>query len=165
VAGLHHLNLIEPIVIAVLATTNPLPPPPKRWRDGVIPDINNYLKEPTLFYSIIYPNDHEFIKGEVLRGLLSLERKAYLNEWVDGNQLPKLNIPKSIEKGCSYTPWCIAQKIRDEYLRVYSYYYPELELVKNRGYLKAPQIAKLVSYKLLPPFIIHDRIRNITKGI
>lgn len=164
-AGYHYLNLVGPIVIALIATQDPLKPPTNRWRDTPTPDVSPYIREPLTLYTIVHPNEHEFIDGAVLRAILSLERKLYLIGWGRGVYIPKLDIPQQLQTGNDYTAWCIAKVIREEFLRVYDYYYPELGLTKNGGYLKAPQISKLMSYKLIPPFIIYDRVQRFLKGI
>ena len=164
IAGYHYLNLVGPITIAIIATREPLKAPQGRWRDVRAPDITGFLRDPYCLYEVIYPNEHRYLDGAIQRSLRSLERKLFLIGLEEGVYIPSLNI-KTLAGGEGYTPWVIARTVRDEYMRAYDYHYPELELTKNRGYLKYPQIAKLMNYKVIPPFIIHERIQRFAKGI
>lgn len=159
-AGLSPANLVNPVVVVVLATQEPLNPPEKKED---LPNIEGYLTAPLMLYSAIYPSTH--IRGEVYREVLSLYRKLYLLAWGEGLNIPPLKVNCTLSTPQEYTAWCIANKLRDEYLRVYNYHFPHLGLLRNKGHLKRSSLQRL---KILPPFMIYERlpkaIRDVPRG-
>lgn len=146
---------MNPIVIAVIATPHPLIPPKNK---EPLPDIGGYLSAPLMLYSAIYPSTH--VKGEVYREVLSLYRKLYLMAWEEELDItfPGINLDTPQE----YTAWCIANTLRGEYLRVYDYHFPQLGLLKNKGYIKKGTLQRL---KIIPAFIIHERIPKAIRDV